>query len=269
MRSKFNLVTAVALVGSSLLYGNQNCFSVQDDENSNQTSVDVRSAAEETEKQNQNTNQGTSRGGGPGGGGTSSGGGSGPRRRAAMIAKDASKLINQIMSVPDQSIPVALLDKAEAIAIFPRGHSGVVSVRSGSGWGTPVFFRLSDADFMPHIGAQTRDYVLLMMNKEILSRLFKQEFKVESERGVAAGPVGREASAKFYPRGDVGIVSYSRTNGSFSGMALTGVVISPDRDLNRALYPLGELDPFGYSGRGKVPADVRILPDTLARYSRR
>src|SRR6185369_13621933 len=100
MRATYYLVTAVALVSSSLLFGNQICLLVQGSE------------TECAQTQNQNTNQQKPP---VGGGGPSHGGGSGPRRRAAMITEDAAKVIDEIMSVPDKAIPVELLGKAEAI----------------------------------------------------------------------------------------------------------------------------------------------------------
>src|SRR6185369_15168675 len=153
MRATYYLVTAVALVSPSLPFGNQICLLVQG------------SATEGAQTQNQNTNQQKPP---VGGGGTSHGGGSGPRHRAAMITEDAAKVIDEIMSVPDKAIPVELLAKADAIAIFPSGgkdayiiggvgRQGVISKRIEGGWGPPVFFNLSEAGFGSQIGTQKTD----------------------------------------------------------------------------------------------------------------
>ena len=271
MRVKYLLVTAVALVGSSLLYGDQVYLSVQDNKSTNPTSVQTQS---------QNTNQGKPP---VSGGGTSHGGGSGPRHRAAMIAKDAAKAIDEIMSVPDKAIPVELLARAEAIAIFPSGgkdayivggvsRQGVISKRIEDGWGPPVFFHLSDAVLGSQIGTQKTDYVLLIMSEDSLSGLVKDKFEIGREQNVAAaGPVGRMASGSTDPRIVSRILSYSRSSGLFSGSVLKSAVIRPDNDLNETIYRLkaSELLRFSSSGRDKLPAELRVLQKTLTRYSHR
>lgn len=281
MRPVCTLVIAVALIGSSLLYANQLYSPGQDNKNTNRTTVDPRSIREGAQSQNQNTKQGTSPGG-PGGGGTSSGGGSGPRRRAAMIANDATTVIDEIMSNRDKSIAPALLNEAAAIAIFPAankvafiagdrgGSEGVISRRVRGGWGAPAFFNLSGGSFSTNIGAQRSDYILLIMSQGTVNALSKDRFELGSEIGVAAGPVGREAAASSNPRIDTGILSYSRSRGLFSGVALKGVVISPYDDLNKAIYRRNASELFSDATFPvRVPAEVRKLMETLERYSRR
>lgn len=278
MRPVCTLLIAAALLGSSLLYANQLYSPGQDNKNTNRITVDPRSIREGAQSQNQNTKQGTSPGG-PGGGGTSSGGGSGPRHRAAMIANDASRVLDEIMSNRDKSIPLELLDQAAAIAIFPApdkvafiagggGGEGVISRRvRGGGWGVPAFFNLRGGSFSTNIGAQKSDYVLLIMNDAGINAMLREGFELGN---VAAGPVGREAAASTNPRIDAGILSYSRSRGLFSGVALKGAVISPDDDLNNAIYRRNASDLFSDSQfTGPLPAEVRKLTKTLARYSRR
>ena len=279
MRAKSSLVTAVALVGSSLLYGNQIQLPRQDNRNNNQTSADIRSARAEAQSKNQNTKQGTSKGG-PGGGGTTSGGGSGPRPRARMVANAASKLIDEIMSDPERSIPTELFAKAQAIAIFPNivkgasiiggdGGQGVISKRmSGGGWGAPAFFNLSDDSSRSPLGARNSDYVLVIMSEDGVYRLLKDKFELGIDGRNAAGPVGRVASASTHQILNMEILSYARVNRAFRGVALKGVVISPDDDFNKAIYQLEASELFSRP-ISEVPAEVRILPITLARYSSR
>jgi SH3 domain-containing YSC84-like protein 1 len=199
---------------------------------------------------------------------------------AARHASDAAKTFTEIMNVKDKAIPKELLDTAEAIAVFPgvlkaafllggRGGQGVISKRVKGGWSAPAFFNLGGGSFGPQIGAQKTDYVLLIMNENGLNGLLKDKFELGGEASIAAGPVGREASAATNPRLDAGILSYSRSKGAFIGAALKGAVISPDNDLNEAVYGKKADDvlkaqpvPFG-----DMPASVRIFPRTLVRYS--
>ena len=201
---------------------------------------------------------------------------------AARHAGEASKAFTEIMNVKDKAIPKELLDGAEAIAVFPdvvkaafivggRGGQGVISKRVKGGWGPPAFFNLGGGSFGPQIGAQKTDYVLLIMNPSGVEGLLNDKFEVGGEVGVAAGPVGREAAASTNPRLDAGILSYSRSKGVFVGAALKGAVISPDNDLNEAVYGVKAKDLL--TGKpmtlGQMPSSVRIFPRTLVRYSNR
>src|SRR5439155_15955312 len=200
---------------------------------------------------------------------------------AARHSSAAAKVFTEIMNVRDKAIPKELLDKAEAIAVFPgtlkaafiiggRGGQGVISRRIRGGWSAPAFFNLSGGSFGAQIGAQKTDYVLLIMNDDGVNGLLKDKFEIGGEVGVAAGPVGREASASTDALLKAGILSYSRSKGVFIGAAIKGAVISPDNDLNEAVYGkkarelLTARNPMKLAN---MPAAVRIFPRTLARYS--
>src|SRR5207245_10021391 len=109
-------------------------------------------------------------------------------------------------NVREKAIPQELLDKAEAIAVFPdvikaafiiggKGGQGVVSRRTRNGWSAPAFFNVGGGSFGAQIGATKTDYVMLIMNENGLNGLLKDKFEIGGEVGVAAGPVGREAAA--------------------------------------------------------------------------
>ena len=203
---------------------------------------------------------------------------------AARHAQAAAQVFNEIMGVRDKSIPRDLLSRAEAIAVFPgvvkaafifggHGGQGVISRRTKNGWDAPAFFNLSGGSFGAQIGAQKTDYVLLIMNKEGLKGLLEDKFEMGGEASVAAGPVGRTAAATTNATLDAGILSYSRTKGAFIGAALKGAVISPDNDLNEAVYDGRKASEILSSANGmllrNMPVSVRIFPQTLAQYSSR
>jgi len=201
---------------------------------------------------------------------------------AERHASAAARVFDQIMVVREKGIPRELLDRAEAIAVFPgvvkaafiiggSGGQGVISRRVRGGWSAPAFFNLGGGSFGLQIGAQKTDYVLLIMNEEGLKGLIEDKFELGGEVSVAAGPVGRTASATTNATLDAGILSYSRSRGAFAGAALKGGVINPDNNLNEAVYDgkkatdvletLNKLE--------EMPAGVRVFPVTLSRYSRR
>jgi lipid-binding SYLF domain-containing protein len=200
---------------------------------------------------------------------------------AARHSREAAQVFTQIMNIREKAIPKQLLDKAEAIAVFPgvikaafvfggRGGQGMISRRIRGGWSAPAFFNLSGGSFGAQIGATKTDYVLLIMNDDGLNGLLQDKFEIGGEVGVAAGPVGREAAASTNATLDAGILSYSRSKGAFIGAALKGAAITPDNDLNEAVYEKKAKEVL--TGRnpiklGAMPAAVRIFPRTLARYS--
>ena len=206
-----------------------------------------------------------------------------PKRAAesAKHAQQAADAFTEIMNVADRAIPQGLLDRAEAIAVFPnmikagfivggRGGHGVISRRIKGGWSAPAFFDLGGGSFGLQIGAAKTDLVLLFMNDDAIAGLLKDKFEIGGEGSAVAGPVGRSASASTDALLRAAIISYSRSKGLFAGLEIKGVVIKPDDDENRRVY--------GTQGRelllpgtamtiAKMPAGVRIFPRTLARYS--
>jgi lipid-binding SYLF domain-containing protein len=207
-------------------------------------------------------------------------------RDAARHSQAAADVFTAIMGVREKGIPRDLLDKAEAIMVFPgvvkaafgiggQGGQGVISRRVRGGWSAPAYFNLGGASIGAQIGAQKTDYVLLIMNDDGLSSLLKDKFELGGEVSIAAGPVGRTAAATTDVRLDAGILSYSRTKGAFIGAALKGGTISPDNDLNEAVYDGKKASDVLTPGTDikTLPAEVQtvvqVFPTTLRRYSRR
>ena len=202
---------------------------------------------------------------------------------ATKEAQKAAQVFTEIMNVSDRAIPRKLLDKADAIAVFPgvikagfivggRAGDGVISRRVKGGWSAPAFFNLAGGSVGLQIGASKTDFVLLFMNDDALGGLLKDKFEIGGEGSVAAGPVGRSASATTDVLLKAGIISYSRSKGLFAGLELKGTVISPDNNDNLAVYGMKAnevLSAANNAATAKMPAGVRIFPRTLARYSLR
>ena len=200
---------------------------------------------------------------------------------ARKTSSEAVKVFNEVMRIPDRAIPKDLLDRAEAVAIFPgvvnaafifggRGGVGVISRRTSTGWSAPAFFKLGGGSFGAQIGGQKIAYILLIMNDGGLKGLLEDKFELGGEASVAAGPVGRAASATTNPTLDAGILSYSRAKGLFAGVSVKGAVISPDNDRNQAVYMQSANQILTKnSDQVTAPAYVNVVPQTLARYSNR
>ena len=203
------------------------------------------------------------------------------QKDATKKAESASRVFEQVMGAPDRSIPKELLDRAEAVAVFPgmlkagfvvggRGGSGLISRRVTGGWSAPAFFKMGGASVGLQIGAAKTDLILLFMNDDALKGLLEDKLEMGGEASAAAGPVGRTASATTNLTLDAGILSYSRSKGLFAGLEVKGAVINPDNNLNEALYGYKAREIL--TGANKVNmADVLpgviTFPNTLARYS--
>ena len=202
-------------------------------------------------------------------------------QEAATQSAKAARVFNEIMGTREKSIPRDLLDRAEAVAVFPsvfkagfivggRGGSGVISRRVAGGWSAPAFFDLGGGSVGLQIGAASTDYILLFMNENAVESLLSDKFEIGGEGSAAAGPVGRSASASTDVKLNAQILSYSRSRGAFAGLELKGVVIKPDNDDNLQVYSMTARDIL--TGANKIPMNtmpegVRVFPETLARYS--
>ena len=195
---------------------------------------------------------------------------------ASRHSKNAADVFNEIMGAPDNAIPKELVEKAQAIAVFPgvlkaafifggREGKGVISRRTAAGWSAPAFFNLGGGSFGAQIGVDKTDYVLLIMNEKGLNGLLGDKFQIGGEVGVAAGPVGREASAATDAQLKAEILTYSRSRGAFIGAALNGTVITPDNNLNEAFYGMKASEILN-GGLSSIPQPVDIYPQTLGRY---
>lgn len=171
--------------------------------------------------------------------------------QSAEIARvnDATTVFGEIMKAPDSGIPGSILEKAEAIAIFPgviraglavggQHGRGVISVRNRAAgtWSAPAFLTLTGGSFGAQIGVQSIDVVLVIMDATGVQRLLGNQFKLGAEASVAAGPVGRSAEAATDVQMRAKILSYSRSRGLFAGVALNGSTMAADENANKRMY---------------------------------
>ena len=103
-------------------------------------------------------------------------------------------------------------------------------------WSPPAIFTIAGGSFGMQIGGQATDFVLLIMNKRSIDGILQGKFKLGGDASVAAGPVGRAASASTDIQLKGGILSYSRSRGLFAGAKLEGDVIAEHWDGDDELY---------------------------------
>jgi len=77
---------------------------------------------------------------------------------------------------------------------------------------------------------------MLVMNKRGAEKLLSSKFTLGADASVAAGPVGRSASANTDLKLQAEILTYSRSRGVFAGIALDGATLRPDNETNSEMY---------------------------------
>jgi lipid-binding SYLF domain-containing protein len=161
--------------------------------------------------------------------------------------QEAAQVLKEIHSVPDKDIPEDLWERAACVIVVPslkkaafivggEYGKGLMSCRHDGGWGAPVFMQVGKGSWGLQIGAQSIDLVLLVMNQGGMEKLLKNKVSLGAEASVAGGPVGRDARAATDAQLKAEILSYSRTQGLFAGVNLSGGVVKPDEDDNADLY---------------------------------
>lgn len=206
-----------------------------------------------------------------------------------LLAKDndsvkrldqAAVVFNEVMATPDKGIPEDLLAKAHCIVIVPalktaafvvgaKYGKGYLSCRNkdGVGWSAPGTIRIEGGSFGFQIGASETDLIMLVMNEGGKGKLLSSKFTLGGEASVAAGPVGRTATAQTDLQMHAEILSWSRSQGLFAGLALEGATCRQDLDDNADLYgtPL-ENRQIVNSGMA-APASAERLMALLNKYS--
>ncbi|MDR5728829.1 MAG: lipid-binding SYLF domain-containing protein, partial [Terriglobia bacterium] len=164
--------------------------------------------------------------------------------------ENSGVVMQEIMNLPD-GIPKEVMENAKCVIVFPSvlkaafvvGASygrGAMVCRTGKDfhgpWGAPAMYALEGGSVGFQIGGQATDLVLLVMNDRGASSILDSKVKLGGDASVAAGPVGRDATANTdaYMRAE--ILSYSRTRGLFAGISLEGSTLRPDEDATADVY---------------------------------
>jgi len=191
-------------------------------------------------------------------------------------------VMHEVLNTPE-NIPQGVMDKAECVVVFPGvlkaafvfGASygrGAMVCRSGEHfrgpWGAPAMMALEGGSAGLQIGGEATDLVLLVMNEGGANAILSSKVKLGGDASVAAGPVGRTASAETDVSMRAEILSYSRAHGLFAGISLEGSTIRPDDDATEDVYGRKlTAREIVVNGHTTIPASGRHLVDVLARHS--
>jgi lipid-binding SYLF domain-containing protein len=193
---------------------------------------------------------------------------------------EAAAVFSEIMAAPDKGIPQDLLDKAHCIVIVPslktaafvvggKYGKGYLSCRrhGGEGWSPPATVRIEGGSIGFQIGGSTTDLIMLVMSERGADKLLSSKFTLGAEGSVAAGPVGRTTTAQTDAQMHAEILSWSRSQGLFVGLALEGATLRQDLDDNATLYgsKLENRDIVTHGRR--APKSAAALIGLLNKYS--
>lgn len=196
--------------------------------------------------------------------------------------QSAGQVLKEIMDIPDD-IPQSLIDKADCVIVYPSvlkaafivGASygrGVMTCRKGADfrgrWGAPTMMALEGASVGFQIGGQATDFVILVMNERGASSILSSKVKLGGDASVAAGPVGRNATAETDVTMRAEMLTYSRARGLFAGISLAGSTVRPDNDANERIYGK-KIEAKDIVLRGAVPppASAKLMLEVLEKHS--
>lgn len=190
----------------------------------------------------------------------------------------ATRVIDDVMAVPDKAIPNQITEQATCIGVVPsmkkaafmvggQYGQGVVTCRTAHGWSAPVFFRIAGGSFGFQIGGQSTDLVLVAVNNKGFQDLLKSKVKIGGDAAASAGPVGRNAQAGTDWKLNAELLTYSRAKGLFAGIDLTGDDVSQNTEDTSTFYG-GNNSSFESILRGNVPVPDAAKPfvRTVAKY---
>jgi len=160
----------------------------------------------------------------------------------------ATSTLTEIRNAPDNGISEDIWNKAQCVVVIPslkkaafivgvEGGSGVMSCRhADNSWSAPIFMQLTKGSAGFQIGAQSTDLVLVVMNKTGVEKLLSNKVTLGTDASIAAGPVGRTASAATDAQMTAEMLSYSRSKGLFAGVNLSGGSLRADDSANAKVY---------------------------------
>ena len=195
-------------------------------------------------------------------------------------AKNAVRVLSDIMQAPDKAIPQDLLRDARAIAVIPdllkvgfvfggRRGEGLISVKSPDGtWSNPSFITMTGGSIGFQAGVSSTDVILVFRTQRGVDSIVRGKFTLGADASAAAGPVGRTANASTDAQLKAEIYSYSRSRGLFAGVALDGSALRIDYDANVEVYGAGITPRRIFEGGvTNVPAPVVDFRDRLEEYT--
>ncbi|HLL77738.1 MAG TPA: lipid-binding SYLF domain-containing protein [Pyrinomonadaceae bacterium] len=206
--------------------------------------------------------------------------------KAIERSGDAARIVELLAVVPDSGMPKELVEKAEAVGVFPKvdretlmfsqiTHGfGVICARSAGGWTPPAFYQFGGAGFgNPFASKETYAVIFLFMTKDAVAAFEKGGVEFKGQKKAIAGPVGSITDEQRKEVEGAHILAYAYYNGRLKGIEfkkgfMKNFGLNPDNNINKPLY--------GMKGRevlaGKkvddasLPAGITAYREALTKY---
>src|SRR5215510_962114 len=191
---------------------------------------------------------------------------------------EAAAVLTELRNTPENGIPDSIWNKAHCVVVIPglkkggfivggEHGSGVMSCRHGSTWGLPVFMEMTKGSVGLQAGISSTDLVLVVMNESVADKLLRNKVTLGTDASIAAGPVGRTASAATDAQLSAEMLSYSRSKGLFAGIDLSGGSLNPDTSRNERAYGTNASarDIALGTTRVKEPPEMQAFTNALGR----
>jgi len=195
--------------------------------------------------------------------------------------KNAAAVLTEMAGMADNGIPLDLIKGAKCVVIIPSvkkaalgiggqyGHGYINCRKAGGGWSAPGGISVKGGSVGFQIGGAATDVIMLVKNDRGAEKLLSSKFTVGADGTVAAGPVGRDASASTDIQMRAQILSYSRSRGLFAGVTLNGSTIKQDRDANERFYGTAyRTGQIVFEGMGGSPGAANNWKETLTKYAK-
>jgi lipid-binding SYLF domain-containing protein len=188
----------------------------------------------------------------------------GAREEARLI--EASGVLEELRSQRDTLIPERLLSRAYGIAVIPnvvkvaavvggRRGTGALVVRDSNGrFSNPIMVSITGGNVGWQLGVQSTDIVLVFTTRKSIEGITDGKLTLGGDASVAAGPLGRAASAATDQNFTAEVYSYSRNRGLFAGVSIDGTIIAIDSKANSKLY--GKSAPATDIIAGRITTDA-------------
>ena len=191
--------------------------------------------------------------------------------------KDAATVLTEMAASSDTGIPLSLMAKAKCVVVIPGVKKAALGVggqygrgylvcRNATGWSAPAGVRLEGGSVGLQIGGTDTDVLLIVLNDRGVDRLLASKFTIGADAAVAAGPVGRQASAQTDATMMAEMLAWSHSRGAYVGISLQGSTLREDTSENKELYGSEMTSKAIVKGTHPAPPGAADLMAALAKY---
>ena len=193
--------------------------------------------------------------------------------------KTTEAVLKEMAGSADKGISQDLFAKAKCVVIIPGVKKGAIGVGGqygrgymscrrdgGNGWSAPGAIRIEGGSIGLQLGGTDTDVIMLVMNDRGVDRMLSSKFTVGADAAVAAGPVGRQATAATDATMMAEILAWSRSRGVFAGISLQGSTLREDSAENKSLYGKDISNKDIVKGNVAVPKAAEGLIAALGKY---